>query len=248
MPKRALTAAAVERLKPPAEGQVEHFDAGFPGLALRISYGGGRSWVYFYRTHGKQRRITLGTYPALSLADAREAWRMARAAVERGEDPAAAKVEAKRREPDTVRRVGEDFIARYAKPRNRTADEVARMFAQHLYPTLGHRRIETVTRRDVLDLLDGIEARTSGARANRVLANVRRLFGWAVERGILEDLAGREREGAGAGDGAGPGAVRRRAPRLPQGLRRNGRAVRTALPLAPPDRAAARGSRGDAVG
>ena len=60
------------------------------------------------------------------------------------------------------------------------------MFALHLYPTLGSRRIETVTRRDILDLLDAIEAKSSGARANRVLANVRRLFSWAVERGIIE--------------------------------------------------------------
>ena len=60
------------------------------------------------------------------------------------------------------------------------------MFELHLYPALGHRRIETVTRRDILDLLDAIEAKASGARANRVLANVRRLFSWAVERGIIE--------------------------------------------------------------
>ena len=85
-----------------------------------------------------------------------------------------------------MRSVGEEFITKYAKPRNRTADEVARMFALHLYPALGHRPIETVTRRDILDLLDGIEAKASGARANRVLANVRRLFSWAVERGIIE--------------------------------------------------------------
>lgn len=186
MPKRALTAAAIDRLKPPTSGQVEHFDASHPGLAFRVSYGGGRSWVYFYRTSGKQRRLTLGTYPAMSLADAREAWRKARAAVEKGEDPAATKAEAKKREPDTARSVGEAFIAKYAKPRNRTADEVAGMFALHLYPTLGNRRIETITRRDILDLLDDIEAKTSGARANRVLANIRRLFSWAVERGILE--------------------------------------------------------------
>jgi integrase len=186
MPKRALTAAAVERLKPPAEGQAEHFDAGFPGLALRISYGGGRAWVYFYRVHGKLRRLTLGTYPALGLVGAREAWREARNAVERGEDPAGAKAEAKRREPDTVRSVAEQFIAKYAKPRNRTADEVARMFALHLYPKLGSVRIETVTRRDILDLIDTIEEKSSPARANRVLANVRRMFSWAVERGIIE--------------------------------------------------------------
>ena len=186
MPKRALTAAAVDRLKPPKSGQVEHFDTGFPGLALRVSYGGGRSWVYFFRADGRQRRLTLGVYPAMSLAEAREAWRTARAAVDRGDDPAAAKAEAKRREPDTVRSVGELFITRYAKPRNRTADEVARMFELHLYPALGKRRIETVTRRDILDLLDAVETKASAARANRVLANVRRLFSWAMERGIIE--------------------------------------------------------------
>ena len=130
--------------------------------------------------------MTLGTYPAMSLAEAREAWRVAKASVDRGEDPATEKAVARRREPDTVRSVAEDFVAKYARPRNRTADEVARMFALHLYPKLGARPIETVTRRDILDVLDGIEEKASGARANRVLANVRRMFSWAVERGILE--------------------------------------------------------------
>lgn len=184
--KRPLTAAAVERLKPPAEGQVDHYDAGHPGLALRISHGGARTWTYKLRAHGRQRKMTLGTYPAMALSEARAAWREAKAAVDRGEDPATERAVARRREPDTVRSVAEDFIVKYARPRNRTADEVARMFALHLYPKLGARPIETVTRRDVLDLLDGIEAKASGARANRVLANVRRMFSWAVERGILE--------------------------------------------------------------
>ena len=46
MPKRSLTAVAVEKIKPPMSGQVEHYDAGFPGLALRISHGGARTWTY----------------------------------------------------------------------------------------------------------------------------------------------------------------------------------------------------------
>ena len=70
----------------------------------------------------------------MTLAEARGAWRVAKAAVDRGEDPAATKAEARRKDPDTVRGVAEDFIAKYARPRNRTADEVARMFALHLYP------------------------------------------------------------------------------------------------------------------
>ena len=68
MPSSHLTAAAVERIKPPKTGQVDHFDKGFPGLALRVSYGGAKSWVYFFRLHGRLHRLTLGRSPALSLA------------------------------------------------------------------------------------------------------------------------------------------------------------------------------------
>ena len=88
MPRKALTAASIDRIKPPASGQVEYFDKGFPGLALRVSYGGGKSFVYFYRIGGKLRRMTLGTYPAISLAQARDAWRKARQDVAAGRDPA----------------------------------------------------------------------------------------------------------------------------------------------------------------
>ena len=89
MTRRHLTAAGVSRIKPPVTGQVDHFDAGYPGLALRVSYGGGRSWVYFYRWQGKQRRLTLGSWPALELAEAREAWREARKKLSQGEEPTA---------------------------------------------------------------------------------------------------------------------------------------------------------------
>lgn len=185
MPKRALTAAAVDRIKPPASGQVDHFDAGYPGLALRVSYGGRRSWAFFYRTNGKQRRMTLGSYPALGLAAAREAWRDARAAVEAGRDPAGEKAEAKRKEPDTVERVARQFIEKWHRPRNRTADEVARMFELHVYPQIGSREIGSITKRDILDLLDRAIDRGVTVRANRLLANVKVFFGWAVDREII---------------------------------------------------------------
>ena len=86
MTRRALTAAGVARLRPPVAGQVDHFDAGYPGLALRISYGGSRSWVYFYRWRGKQRRLTLGPWPAVELAEARDAWREVRKKLAMGEE------------------------------------------------------------------------------------------------------------------------------------------------------------------
>ncbi|MGE0254348.1 MAG: Arm DNA-binding domain-containing protein [Alphaproteobacteria bacterium] len=91
-PRRSsLTDLVARRIKPPAKGQVDHFDKGYPGLALRVSYGGRRTWVYFYRLYGKQHRHTLGTYPAMEVGDAHDAWRAARDLVQNGIDPAVAK-------------------------------------------------------------------------------------------------------------------------------------------------------------
>ena len=47
--RKALTAAAVARMRPPAKGQIEVFDRGYPGLLLRVSYGGGKAFGMFYR-------------------------------------------------------------------------------------------------------------------------------------------------------------------------------------------------------
>ena len=108
MPKRALTAIAVERIKPPAKGQVEIFDRGYPGLAPRVSYGGGKAWAMFYRHGGKLRRRTLGLFPAMGLAEAREAWRETRKLVAMGQDPARVAVKTS----DTVNSVIEDWLKR----------------------------------------------------------------------------------------------------------------------------------------
>ena len=96
MPHKHLTAQFVERVKVPAAGQVDLFDRGYPGLALRLSYGGTRSWIYFHRVGGKQKRLGLGTYPDVKLAEARDAWRAAREALKQGRDPAAVSAVVKR--------------------------------------------------------------------------------------------------------------------------------------------------------
>ena len=146
MPKRALTAAAIERIKPPAEGQVDYFDRGYPGLALRVSYGGARSFCYFYRVGGKQRRYKLGLFPAMSLAEAREAWRLAREDVGRGRDPATV------RKRETGATSFEGVVAEWLKrdqSKNRTHDEVKRAVDRVLVPAWGHRSVADIGRRDI---------------------------------------------------------------------------------------------------
>src|SRR5438270_12846345 len=102
MPTVKLTDAAVRRLKAPPGARVDYFDAAFPGLALRVTGAVDqrperRTWTYFYRFGGKQRRLTFDPgYPALSLADARQAATQAQLQLRGGTDPASAKAEAKK--------------------------------------------------------------------------------------------------------------------------------------------------------
>src|SRR6476646_498504 len=85
--KKHLTDAFVMKIRPPKEGVLEIFDLGYPGLALRIGHGGAKSFEQFYRTGGGLKRETLGRWPGVSLATAREAWRKTREAVARGKVP-----------------------------------------------------------------------------------------------------------------------------------------------------------------
>jgi hypothetical protein len=154
-----LTVASVARIKPPKAGQVDHFDHGYPGLALRVSYGGAKTWIYFYRLHGKLRRLTLGRHPALSLTEARDAWRTARLAVSKGESPAHVRPTT----ADTFAAVVEEWLQR-DQARNRSAAKVRRVLEHNAIPAWGERLVAGITRRDVLDLVDA-GFRPSAARA-----------------------------------------------------------------------------------
>jgi hypothetical protein len=93
--RKNLTVQFVESAATPKAGQVDYWDARTPGLSLRVSQGGRRAWTVFFRFHGRMRRLTLGTYPILSLADARRLAATALREAQHGTDPATAKQEAR---------------------------------------------------------------------------------------------------------------------------------------------------------
>jgi integrase len=182
MPMKSLTAAAVERMKAPKSGQVEYFDQGYPGLSLRISYGGRKAWSMHYRLHGKLRRLGLGTYPAVTLAEAREAWRETRKQVAAGIDPSASKGAA--RLSSGFSEVAQEGLAR-DQAGNKSIDTVRRIIAREAIPAWAHRPIAEIGRRDVRDLIDGIVDRGAVIMARRVHGHLHRLFVWAVGRDII---------------------------------------------------------------
>jgi integrase len=182
MSKRALTDAAVKRLKPPKAGQADVFDRGYPGFAIRLSYGGKRSWIYFYRINGRLRRMTLGNYPSLSLAEAREAWRNARNDVQAGREPT------RPRDPSdtdsTFERALDNWLKR-DQGNNRTKDAIKRLIDKDATPAWRHRHIADIGRADVFDVIDRVVDRGSPITARRLHAHLHRFFTWHVGRGKI---------------------------------------------------------------
>jgi integrase len=190
MPTHNMTAAWVEQVKA-AESREEWFDAKATGLGLRVSNTGKKVWFVFYRVQGesKRRRLTLGPYPALPLAEARIRAKEVLLAAHRGGDLGADK-QALKAAP-TFDWLAAEYIERYAKgpgktPRKRTWEVDQRMLKNEVLPYWGHKKVHTIARRDIMDLIDRIVDRGAGVYANRVLAMLRKLFSWALDRELIE--------------------------------------------------------------
>src|SRR5271167_1820843 len=92
--RKALTAAFVEAVKP-QDRRIDYWDAKLAGFGLRVTENGAKTWCAIYRHYGRMRRLTIGTYPILGLADAREIARRALRDAQLGLDPAGAKKQAR---------------------------------------------------------------------------------------------------------------------------------------------------------
>lgn len=124
MPTRKLTAQTVQSLKPQAR-RVDYFDSTTPGFGLRVTPAGIKTWFFMYRVNGKRlRRWTIGRYPTLSLADAREKVTIAAGDLAKvGVDPAATKIQS--RGASTIGDLAAEYLTKHAmvKKKSWRADE-----------------------------------------------------------------------------------------------------------------------------
>lgn len=182
------TDRAVASAKPPTERgrRAEYRIAGTPNLVLRVTKAGQRSWVYWVKRPQTRRwqKMTLGVYPAVTLANARKRALDLQYAVSEGEDPIAERDEAAT--AITVEQLGVKFIERHAKPKKRSWAEDERTLKRDVNPVLGAFIASSVTRVDVVALLDDIHDRGAPIHANRTLALVRKMFNFAVAEGYLD--------------------------------------------------------------
>jgi len=155
-----MTARSVEALRPPTVGQVDYWDADHPGFGLRVSAGGRKAWVAMYRHADVKRRLTIGTYPALSLAEAREKAAAAHHTVQySGADPAAAKKAA--RAAETFAELADQYIERHAKRQKRSWHKDLLILGKDAIPRFGNRKAKDISRRDIIAMLDELVAHRS---------------------------------------------------------------------------------------
>ena len=179
-----FTDKAIAALKPKAD-RYERWEGG--GFGVRVSPRGVKSWVWVYHYQGQPRRLTLGTYPGLGLAAARIKLAEARKLLSEGHDPAPAQVAQRKAErlAETMEELVEDYLAKWARPRKRSAAEDERILRKDVLPVWHRRKARDITRRDVIALLDGITERGAPIAANRTLAAVRKMFNWALGRDLV---------------------------------------------------------------
>ncbi len=190
-----LTDRTLRHLVSTASRRQDVWDETLSGFGIRISPGGQCSFVVRYRVHGRLRRLTIGPYPRITLADARQHARDALRDANFGVDRAADKIES--RTAETFADLTQEYIERHAS-KKRSGREDVRLLkgSQHkkrtgkkphvpLLTRWGTQRLKDIKRRDVRELLDEVAARAP-IMANRVLALVRKMFNFAIENDWLE--------------------------------------------------------------
>ena len=184
----ALTHTAISKIKPTGKTQ-RHFDAG--GLYLEVSPAGGKWWRLKYRFGGKEKRISLGTFPDTSLADAREKRDTARKLLANGADPGeqrkAARAAGAERATNSFEVVAREWHAKQsAKWVELHASRIMLRLENDIFPWLGNRPIADITAKELLTTVNRVADRGAVESAHRVLQNCGQVFRYAIATGRAE--------------------------------------------------------------
>jgi integrase len=164
------------------------------GLFLLINPTGTKWWRYSYRFNGKQKTLSLGVYPDVTLKDARAKHQDARSLLSRGVNPSEDRKQAKLSKDASLKNSFE-FLARawideYQKKLSQShKDKVLRRFELYLFPWIGKLPIDQITAPEVLSCIKRIQNLNKLETAHRTLQAAGQVFRYAVQHGIaLRDV------------------------------------------------------------
>jgi integrase len=178
--KKPLTDRAIRALKPaPAGKRRLVWDAQVPGLGLRVTDTGAKTFVLVIRYPGDRNPSprALGTYGAMTLEAARTKGREWLAAIANGIDP---KVREAARRADTLQAIADTYLKRESQLR--TINQRRAILQRLVLPKFGARPIEDIRKGEIVALLDRIDDKNGPAMAQYTMATLRRLFTWHAGR------------------------------------------------------------------
>lgn len=187
MPRQAtlLTDTKIKSLKPRA-GRYRVSDS--DGLMLEIMPSGNKIWRYRYSLHGvRQAPLTIGSYPEISLAEARQqrdAWAKL---VAKGESPKRAVQALQTEKRNTVAVFADQWLSEQMKGKSKSYQTtLRRIMEKDVFPWLGGMPLTEVKPVDVLDLCDRIKSRGSPQMALVTRNVLRRMYDFAIARQMVE--------------------------------------------------------------
>lgn len=193
-----LTDAAIRAAKP-GEKARKLFDG--DGLYLELAPAGGKWWRLKYRWAGREKRLSLGTYPDVTLLEARRRRDEARRVLAAGNDPSAerrtAKLAAAAAAGNTFEAVARAWHRGWARTRSpKHAAQVLRRMELDVFPRIGATPITSVRAPDVVALAKAVEARGAHDLARRAIQISGQVFRYAIAHGLAEHNPAREFEPA----------------------------------------------------
>ena len=180
-----LTDTAVRNAKP-GEKPIKLFDGA--GLYLEVSPTGGKWWRLKYRFDGKEKRLSLGVYPDVTLKGARDRRDSSRKLLADGIDPSenrkARKLARAENAANSLEVITREWFARHAPNWASThASKIIRRFERDVFPWVGSRPIIEITATELLAVMRRIESRGALETAHRALGNCGQVFRYAIATG-----------------------------------------------------------------
>ena len=161
------------------------YDEKESGLLLQIT-GAGRKTFQLYKKHrGRPVRVTIGTFPDLTVEQARKRALEIKVELAHGENPNDT-TRAQRKEM-TFSDLFTEYLERHAKTKKRSWEADQEAFTRHLANTIGRKKISAISRKDIAAIHSKI-GKDHPTAANRILALVSSVFGRAIEFGLWESL------------------------------------------------------------
>lgn len=181
-----FTDLMLRKLTSNGQDRLELWDARIPAFGVRVSKAGTKTFILMYRHRGRPRRLTLGRYPVLSLADARTKATEALLTINQGADPALAEqaVDDPAYQFDAV---ATSFVTRHCNVRNKasTAKETERLLNKHFVSAWKKRDVRDIRQSHINEILDALVADDKPSEANHALGVIKTLFRWCMDRDMI---------------------------------------------------------------